>query len=50
VAEKGTLNITLSGSGTISPVNRKEIVVVVDGVVTENYLEEGKSFKKEMFL
>ncbi len=45
-AFKGTLDVTLSGSGTVSPFNRKEIVSAVDGVVTENYLEEGKSFKK----
>lgn len=45
-AFKGELNVTLSGSGTVSPVNRKEIVAVVNGVVTECYLEEGKSFKK----
>lgn len=42
----GELNVTLSGSGTVSPVNRKEIMVVVDGVVIESYLEEGKSFKE----
>lgn len=44
--KRGELNITLSGSGTVSPVNRKEMTAAIDGVVTESYLEEGKSFKE----
>lgn len=46
-AFRGELSVTLSGSGAVSPVNRKEIRVVVNGVVTESYLEEGRSFKKD---
>ena len=45
-ATKGQLSVTLSGSGSVSPVNRKEMIVAIDGVVSENYLEEGKSFKE----
>lgn len=45
-AFRGELNVTLSGSGTVSPINRKEIVAIVGGIVTESFLEEGRTYKK----
>ncbi len=45
VATRGTLNVTLSGSGTVSPTLRKDITVKVEGEVEESFLEEGKVVK-----
>lgn len=45
-AFRGELNVTLSGSGSVSPINRKEIVAMADGIVTESCLEEGRTYKK----
>lgn len=43
--ERGSLEVTLSGSGSVNPVIQTDIQVNVDGTVKENYMEEGKAVK-----
>ncbi|MDF2520493.1 MAG: efflux transporter, family, subunit [Clostridia bacterium] len=45
VVNKGTIAITLSGSGPLSASSRSELTAEVGGKVTENNLEEGKAVK-----
>lgn len=42
---KGTMEITLSGSGAVSSDARAELTTEVGGKLIENYLEEGKAVK-----
>lgn len=40
--ERGVLNVTLSGSGSVHPAVTADIKVEADGTVKENFMEEGK--------
>lgn len=45
IVAKGTLSITLTGSGSVIPTQREEILNSVNGAVKESFLEEGKTVK-----
>jgi len=45
VVRRGTLKVTLSGSGSVYPAVSTDIKVNVEGTIKENYLKEGKAVK-----
>lgn len=50
VAGKGNLDVTITGTGTIEPISRYDIVPVVEGNVLSAPFEEGMKVKKDDLL
>lgn len=46
VATKGSIEVSISGSGTIQPISRYDIIPLVKGSITESKYEVGSTVKK----